>query len=192
MTRLGVLVSGRGTNLEAVSEAITRGDLPAQIACVISNVAGVRALAVAALHHLPTQVISHRDFPSRDAFDQALLQALEKAQVDLVLLAGFMRVLTPGFVAAFRRRIVNVHPSLLPAFPGAHAVRDALAYGVKVSGCTVHLVDEGVDTGPILLQEAVAVEPGDDEKTLHARIQKLEHRLLPAAIRMLSGDGVRA
>ncbi len=181
-----MLVSGRGTNLAAVLAAKSRGELPhAEIACVISNVAGAPALAIAEAAGVPRRVIPHQQFATREAFDEALCAVLLEAKADGVLLAGFMRLLTPRFIETFRHRIINVHPSLLPAFPGAHAVRDALAYGAKVTGVTVHLVDEGTDTGPVIMQQSVPIEEDDTEERLHARMQRVEHVLVPRALELL-------
>jgi phosphoribosylglycinamide formyltransferase-1 len=191
MKRLGVLISGRGTNLRAVLEAHARGELLITPALVVSNVAGAGALTLAHSHGVAQHTLPHQNYASREAYDQALIQVLSDAQVDIVLLAGFMRVLGPLFCERFRGRIINVHPSLLPAFPGAHAVREALRYGAKVSGATVHFVDEGLDTGPIILQEAVAIAENDDEQTLHTRIQTIEHRLVPQAVQLVATDQLR-
>jgi phosphoribosylglycinamide formyltransferase-1 len=185
--RLGVLVSGAGTNLQALIDAGRRGELgPATIEVVVSNKPGVQALERAAAAGIPHRVVEHGRFTARADFEDALLEILRGARVEAVVLAGFMRILTARFVAAYPGRIVNTHPALCPAFPGVDAPRQALAYGVKLTGCTVHLVDAGVDTGPILLQAAVAVEPGDDAATLHDRIRVEEHKLLPAAVRLLA------
>jgi phosphoribosylglycinamide formyltransferase-1 len=175
---LGVLVSGRGSNLGAILDAIARQQLEARVRIVISNHADAPALGRADRAGVPSCVISHRDFPTREAFDQALVDALRAAGTEWVVLAGFMRVLTPVFLRAFAGRVINIHPALLPAFPGTHAQRQALDYGVKVAGCTVHLVDEGVDTGPIIGQRVVPVLDDDDEERLAARILEREHQLL--------------
>ena len=175
---LGVLVSGRGSNLGAILDAIADQKLEARVRLVISNRADAPALTRAERAQVATRVISHRDFSTREAFDQALVQALGAAGVEWVVLAGFMRVLTPVFLRAFPGRVINIHPALLPAFPGTHAQRQALDYGVKVTGCTVHLVDEGVDTGPIIGQRVVPVLDDDDEERLAARILEQEHQLL--------------
>jgi phosphoribosylglycinamide formyltransferase-1 len=180
--KLGVLVSGSGTNLQAILDAVRTGALDAEVSLVISNQPNVRALERAASAGVPTKIISHRDFDGREAFDAALVHALREAGVGYVVLAGFMRVLTPVLLDAFPWRVVNIHPALLPAFPGVHAQRQALAYGVKVAGCTVHFVDAGTDTGPIIAQAVVPVLDGDDEETLGARILREEHRLLVAAL----------
>jgi phosphoribosylglycinamide formyltransferase-1 len=174
--KLGVLVSGSGTNLQAILDATAHGAVDAEVRVVISNVPNAFALERARLAGVPQRVISHRDFSSRDVFDQALVDALRDAGVEWVALAGFMRVLTPKFLDAFERRVINIHPALLPSFPGVHAQRQAFEYGVKVAGCTVHFVDGGVDTGPIITQRAVPVLDDDDEASLAARILKEEHR----------------
>jgi phosphoribosylglycinamide formyltransferase-1 len=190
--KIGVLVSGSGSNLQAILDAERRGELGgATVALVISNVAGVRALERTEAAGVPARVIPHRDFASREAFDDALVTALGAAGVECVALAGFMRIVTARLLGAFPGRVVNIHPSLLPAFPGAHAQRQALAHGVKVSGCTVHFVDEGCDTGPILAQAAVPVLDDDDEARLAARILVEEHRIYPAALRALADGRVR-
>lgn len=185
MKRLGVLISGKGSNLRAVLEQKPAG---VEVAVVISNVPGVLGLEVARLFGVETHVVRHQDYTSREAFDATIVKLLEASKVDLVLLAGFMRLLTPTFLKPYAMRTLNVHPSLLPAFPGAHAVRDALRYGVKVTGATVHFVDEGTDTGPIILQKAVAVESSDDEAALHTRIQKVEHEIVPQAVAIAASD----
>jgi phosphoribosylglycinamide formyltransferase 1 len=186
--RLGVLVSGRGSNLQALIDAIADGRLDASIAVVISNVAGAGALDRARDAGIDTAVIDHRGWPSRDDFDRALVQELRARDVDVVCLAGFMRRIGAGFIAAFPDRIVNIHPSLLPAFPGLHAPAQALAHGVKVSGVTVHLVTAELDDGPIIVQRAVQVLGSDTEETLAARILVEEHKAYPEAVqRVLDG-----
>lgn len=185
--RFAVLVSGSGTNLGALLEAQAAGRLaPAEVVVVISNRPGVQALARAAAAGVPALVVDHRAYPDRDAFEAALSRALGPHRVDGLVLAGFMRVLGAGFVGAWAGRILNTHPSLLPAFAGAHGVRDAIAHGVKQSGCTIHFVDAGLDAGPIVFQAAVEVRDDDDEASLHARILAREHELLPRAVRLLA------
>jgi phosphoribosylglycinamide formyltransferase-1 len=157
---------------------------------VISNRAGVQALERARLSGVRALTIPHKDFPSREAFDQALVAALRESEVNWVVLAGFMRVLTPDFLSAFPGRIINIHPALLPAFPGVDAARQALDYGVKISGCTVHFVDQGVDSGKIIAQRAVLVEPSDDLATLAARIHAAEHELFVAVLRDIAAGSV--
>jgi len=184
---VGVLASGSGTNLEALIAAAARGELgPARIAAVGVNVPGCGALERAARNGIATFVLDHKAFASREGFDAALVETLRQHQVELVVLAGFMRLLTPVFLAAFPQRVVNIHPALLPAFPGTHAQEQAFAYGVKVSGCTVHFVDGGTDTGPIIAQTVVPVLDGDDEESLKARILVEEHKLLPAVVRAVA------
>jgi phosphoribosylglycinamide formyltransferase-1 len=185
--RLGVLISGRGSNLQAILDAVAAGSLDATVALVVSNVADAVGLDRARAASVPTLVIDHRDFPTRAAFDAALAAALRAHDVELVCLAGFMRLLGPAFIAAFPNAILNIHPSLLPAFPGLHAQRQALRHGAKVSGATVHLVDAELDAGPIVLQSAVPVREDDTEETLSARILVEEHRLYPAAIALALG-----
>jgi phosphoribosylglycinamide formyltransferase-1 len=184
--RIGVLVSGNGTNLQALLDAEARGELaPATIALVISNRPGVPALERAARAGVPAQVIEHKGLP-REEFEDRMHEALAARSVEAIVLAGFMRVLTARFVDRYPLRIVNTHPSLLPAFPGAHAVAEALAYGVKLSGVSVHFVDTTLDGGPIIAQVAVPVEDGDDAASLQARIQREEHRLLPRVVQRLA------
>ena len=190
--RIAVLVSGSGTNLQALIDADAAGALsPATLALVVSNRPGVRALDRAATSGLPTTVIDHRTFESRRAFETQLLKTLDDHMIDGVVLAGFMRILSPFFVERFEHRILNTHPALCPSFPGINAPEQAIAAGVKVSGCTVHFVDSGVDTGPIIFQEAVSVEADDTARTLHARIQKLEHQLLPRATQLMASGALR-
>jgi phosphoribosylglycinamide formyltransferase 1 len=188
LPRLGVLISGRGSNLQAIIDAIGKNDLRAEIAVVISNVAGAYGLARAAHAGIETRVLPHREWRTRESYDAAVVQVLREHGIDLVCLAGFMRLLSPTFIAAFPRAIVNIHPSLLPAFPGVEAQRQALEHGVKIAGATVHIVDAQLDAGPIVMQEAVPVDDDDSVESLSARILAAEHRLYPAAIqRMLSG-----
>jgi phosphoribosylglycinamide formyltransferase 1 len=188
--RVAVLVSGHGSNLQALLDAAPPGSGLA-VVLVASDRPEAFGLERARRAGIDTAVVRPGDHPDRPAFDLALRDRVAAARPDVVCLAGFMRILGPGFVRAFPDRIVNTHPSLLPAFRGAHAVRDALAYGVKLTGCTVHLVDEQVDHGPVLFQAVVPVEPGDDEDRLHERIKATEHRLLPEAVRLLAEGRVR-
>lgn len=180
--RIAVLASGAGSNLQALLDDPHVGP---HIVLVFSNRADAGALDRARSRGVRTAVLEPAGYPSREAFDHALTETLQADGVEFVLLAGYMRILGPEVVRAFPNRILNVHPALLPAFPGAHAVRDALSWGARVTGATVHLVDEEVDHGPIVLQEALEVLPGDDEASLHARIQEVEHRLYPKAARLL-------
>src|SRR5512143_1700345 len=190
MVSLGVLVSGTGTNLQAILDAIERGELDARVRLVISNKPGVPALERAARASVPTLCLSHKDYATREAVDEALVAALREANVEWVVLAGFMRLLTKKRLSAFEHRVLNVHPSLLPAFPGVDAQEQALAYGVKISGCTIHLVDEGTDTGPIVAQRAVPVLDTDDASTLRARILEQEHALMVEVLRAIAEDRV--
>ena len=184
MRSVGVLISGRGTNLQALIDAAAEGRLGGEVALVISNVAGAPGLERARAAGIPALVIPHGGRP-REVHDLEMLAALRAHGADLVCLAGYMRLLSPEFVRAFAGRILNVHPSLLPAFPGTDAVRQALAHGAQVTGATVHLVDEGLDSGPIVLQEAVPVLDGDTEESLAARVLEAEHRIYPRAVRLL-------
>ncbi len=180
--KLGVLISGTGTNLQAIIDAIVRGDLKAEIRLVISNRADAQGLDRARRHGIETMVIDHRKFASREDFDRAIVAALLARSVELVALAGFMRLLSPVMLEAFPGRIMNIHNSLLPSFPGIHGPKDAIEYGVKLAGCTVFFVTAGVDVGPVIVQAAVPVLPGDDEPRLAARILLQEHRIFPHAI----------
>ncbi len=189
--RTGVLLSGRGSNLQALIDAARRPGFPARIALVVSNQPEALGLRRAAEAGLPTAVIDHRAYPTRAAFEEALTAALEGAGVELAALAGFMRVLGGGFVAHWRDRLINIHPSLLPAFPGLDTHARALAAGVKLHGCSVHFVREEVDHGPIIGQAAVPVLPADDAETLAARVLRAEHQLYPACLRLVAEGRVR-
>lgn len=196
--RLAVLLSGRGSNFEALADACEAGDVPARIVLVLSDNAAAGGLARAAERGIPARALPRSDFASRAQHEEAIAEAITRERADLICLAGFMRVLSPSFVARFPMRVLNIHPSLLPSFPGLDAQGQALRYGVRVSGATVHFVDAGTDTGPIVLQEAVPVLPVDDAASLAARILGVEHRLYPAAVRkvlqggwMLEGRQVR-
>jgi phosphoribosylglycinamide formyltransferase-1 len=180
--RLGVLASGSGSNLQAILDGCANRSIPAQVAVVICNVPGARALQRAEAAGVPTALVDHKQFGSRDDYDRAVVAELRRHRVDLVCLAGFMRLIGPVLLTGFENKILNIHPSLLPAFPGLHAVRQALSARVRVSGCTVHVVDPGTDSGPILIQAAVPVLDGDSEETLAARILRQEHRCYPRAI----------
>ena len=180
--RLGVLISGSGTNLQAIIDAIGRRELNAEIRLVISNRADAYGLQRARQVGVRTLVLDHRGFPSREAYDTQLLAELTTADVELVILAGFMRLLSSVMLRAFPNRIMNIHPALLPSFPGLHVQKAAVEYGVRFSGCTVFFVSEGVDDGPIIIQAVVPVYPDDSEETLAARILAQEHRIYPRAI----------
>ena len=184
--RVGVLASGRGSNLQAIIDAIEGGRLDARLAVVVSDRAEAQALERASKHGTKAVFVDPKAYPGREAFDRAALAVLEDHRVELVCLAGFMRILTPIVVKTFKGRIMNIHPALLPAFPGLHAQRQALEHGVKVAGATVHFVDDGVDTGPIILQAAVPVRDDDTEETLSARILAEEHQIYPRAIQLFA------
>lgn len=189
--KLGVLVSGSGTNLQAILDAVAKGHLDAEVRLVVSNVPEVKALERARDAGVPAQLLSHRDFSSREAFDQRLVELLSDAGVEWIALAGFMRILTPVFLRAFPNRIVNIHPALLPAFTGAHGQRQALEYGVKIAGCTVHFVDEGVDLGPIIAQRAIPVLDDDTESSLGARLLEQEHHVFVQVLQWLAQERVK-
>ncbi|MDR3581037.1 MAG: phosphoribosylglycinamide formyltransferase [Oryzomonas sp.] len=182
--RLAVLVSGNGTNLQVVIDRIEAGEINARMVCVVSNRQDAFALKRAEQHGIPTIIHEIGAYANRQAYDTALVEILRNQDVQLVLLAGFMRILTDVMVNAFPHAIMNIHPALLPAFPGLHAQQQALEYGVRFTGCTVHFVDIGTDTGPIILQAVVPVEADDTEETLAARIQQEEHRVYPEAVRL--------
>jgi phosphoribosylglycinamide formyltransferase 1 len=182
--RLAVLLSGRGSNFEAIADAVADGRIPnAEIVAVISDVPGAPGLAAAERRGLPAFVLDRRESSSRADHERRVREVLDRERPDLVCLAGYMRVLSPEFVSAYPGRILNIHPSLLPKFPGLHPQRRAIEAGETTSGCTVHFVDEGIDSGRVVLQRAVAIEPGDDEETLAARILREEHAAYPEAIR---------
>jgi phosphoribosylglycinamide formyltransferase-1 len=184
--RIGVLVSGRGSNLQAIIDAVAAGWLPVNIAVVVSDKPEAYALERAKAAGIPSVVIKREPYADRSSFEEAICDTLDSYQVELVALAGFMRILGRELIGRYAQRIVNIHPALLPSFPGLHAQAQALAYGVKVSGCTVHFVDEGMDTGPIILQEAVPVQDGDTEETLSQRILRAEHNIYPKALQLLA------
>ncbi len=180
--RLGVLASGGGTNLQSIIDACANQSIAAEVAVVISNNPDAGALQRARNAAITAECINHRDFSRRDDFDAAVVARLQHHQVDLVVLAGFMRIIGDNFLTAFPMRIMNIHPALLPSFPGLHVQQQAIDYGARFSGCTVHFVDSGVDTGPIIIQAVVPVLPDDDSDTLAARILEQEHRIYPQAI----------
>jgi phosphoribosylglycinamide formyltransferase-1 len=184
IVNLGILVSGSGSNLQSIIDNIEKGTLPARIRVIISNNPEAFGLERARTHGIPAVVITHGCSSSRQEYDQKLVDALKSHDVELVVLAGFMRVLSPLFLRAFPMRIMNIHPAVLPSFPGTHGQKQAFDYGVKFSGCTVHFADEGVDTGPIIIQAIVPVYDTDTEETLSQRILKEEHRIYPKAIKL--------
>ena len=188
---LGILASGSGTNLQAIIDAIEDGRVPAEIRVVICNRPGAVALERAAKHGLPTEIIDHKAYKGREAFDERVVEVLRERGVELVCLAGFDRLLSPVFIRAYPNAILNIHPALLPAFPGMHAQRQALEYGVRIAGCTVHLVDEKTDHGPIVIQAAVPVYSDDTLDELNERILAEEHRIYPEAICLFAEGSVR-
>lgn len=188
---LGVLISGGGTNLQAIIDAIEAKKLDAKIEIVFSNKADAYGLVRAKKHELPTAVLDHKAFPSREAYDQAVVDLLRARGVELVVLAGFMRLLSPVFVKAYSNRIMNIHPALLPSFPGLNVQKKAVEHGVRFSGCTVHFVNEECDEGPIIIQAVVRVFPDDTEASLAARILKQEHQIYPRAIQLYSEGRLR-
>jgi phosphoribosylglycinamide formyltransferase 1 len=183
---LGIMASGSGSNFEAVAAAIDRGDLHARIAVLIHNKPGIKAIERAHSRGIPTILLSHLEYTNREELDRAIVKTFQSYQVQCVVMAGWMRVITQVLIDAYADRIINIHPSLLPSFPGIRAIEQALAAGVKITGCTVHLVSLEVDAGPILVQAAVPVLPDDTADTLHARVQVQEHKVLPLAIEILS------
>lgn len=185
---LGILVSGSGSNLQAIIDHIENGKLDAVIKVVISNNPEAYALERCRRHKIPFVVIDHREYPLRDDFDQQMINILQSRGVELVVMAGFMRILTARFLSSFPMRIMNIHPALLPAFPGLHVQKKAVEYGVRFSGCTVHFADDGVDTGPIIIQSVVPVYEDDDEDKLAQRILKEEHKIYSQAIQWY-GEG---
>ncbi|WFS62193.1 phosphoribosylglycinamide formyltransferase [Pseudodesulfovibrio thermohalotolerans] len=186
---IAVLVSGGGSNLQSIIDRIEAGALDAEIKVVVSNREDAYGLTRARNHNIPTRVLLHTDFDSRESFDEELVRVLRESGVNgagAVVMAGFMRIVTPVFLEPFRGRVINIHPALLPSFPGVHGQDDAAEYGVKISGCTVHFVDEQMDHGPVIVQAAVPCQPGEDGDELGARILKLEHRIYPQALQWLA------
>ena len=188
---IAVLASGNGSNFQAIIDASVRGELPnANIKLLIVNVKGAYAIERAKKHNIPYYLIESKN-KERNKFDLEILNTLKENRIDIVVLAGFMRILSPHFVKEYRNKIINIHPSLLPLFPGAHAHRDAIQAGATESGCTVHFVDEGIDTGPIILQESVNIDKEDTEETLAMKVLPLEHRIFPKAIELLSSQKLK-
>ncbi len=188
---LGILASGSGTNLQAIIDAIEDGQVPAEIRVVVCNRPHAKALERAERHRLAVEFVDHKTFPSREAFDERVVEVLRENEVELVCLAGFDRLLSPVFIRAFPERILNIHPALLPSFPGLHAQRQALDYGVRIAGCSVHIVDEKTDHGPIVIQAAVPVYSDDTEDSLTERILAEEHRIYPEAIWLFAENRIR-
>ncbi|MDR3158819.1 MAG: phosphoribosylglycinamide formyltransferase [Zoogloeaceae bacterium] len=192
MKRVVILISGRGSNMERLIRAERQGELAqAQVVAVFANRPDAPGLVHAAAAGIPTLVVDHRDYPDRESFDTALIAAIDRHQPDLALLAGFMRILSSGFTRHYAGRLMNIHPSLLPVFPGLHTHQRALEAGVRLHGCTVHFVTPGLDCGPIVIQAAVPVLDGDDEDTLAARVLAQEHRIYPLAVRWFAEDRLR-
>ncbi len=189
--RIGALASGGGSNIQSIIDHIESGKLHARIVILLSDNSEAEVLRRAERHGIPHRVINPNGFKNREDHDQAMVRVLKENEVDLVVLAGYTRVISSGFVASFPGRIMNIHPALLPSFPGLHVQQKAAEYGVRFSGCTVHFVDEGTDTGPIIIQAVVPVLPGDTGETLGARILKQEHRIYPEAIRLFSENRLK-
>lgn len=188
LLKLGVLISGNGSNLQSIIDHIEKGKLKAVIKIVISNNPDAFGIPRAQKHKIKTEILKQKDFKSKEEFDQNIIKILQENSVDLVVLAGFMRIISPAFLRAFPHRIMNIHPALLPSFPGLHAQKQAFDYGAKLTGCTVHFVDEGVDTGPIIIQAVVPVYDDDTQESLTERILEEEHRIYPQAIQLFA-DG---
>ena len=184
MINIGVLASGRGTNLQAIIEAVKEGKIEGRISIVISDNRDAFALKSAKQNNIETEYINFKSFKNREDYDKEIMECLKEKDIDLVVLAGYMRILSSYFIKMYKNRIMNIHPALLPSFPGLHAQRQAVEYGVKISGCTVHFVDEGVDSGPVILQKAVEVKDNDTEESLAERILKEEHQIYPRAIQL--------
>lgn len=191
MKSILILISGRGSNMASLLAAVADGTLPVRVVAVLANRPDAQGLEIAAAYGVPTGVIDHRQFADRETFDAALAAAIDAFAPDLVVLAGFMRILTAGFVERYAGRLINIHPSLLPAFPGLHTHRRALAEGVRIHGCTVHFVEPALDHGPAIVQAAVPVLDGDDEAQLAARVLAQEHRIYPLAIRWFAEGRLR-
>ena len=185
--RVAIFASGSGTNLQAIIDAQIK---TIEIALVFSNKSDAYAIERAKTHNLPVEVIDHKSFESREDFDSEIVRLLEPYNLDLIILAGYMRILSPELVRAYKGKIINIHPALLPSFPGINSARQALEYGVKYTGVTVHFVDEGVDTGPIILQSIVEIEDRDTEESLLQKIHKVEHQIYPEAIELVSSGQI--
>jgi len=186
MINIGVLVSGRGTNLQAIIEAIEEGKIAGEIKVVMSDNPDAYALKRAQRYHIATRYIHFKEFKNREDYDKEIIKTLKEKKIDLVVLAGYMRILSPYFIRSYKNKIMNIHPALLPSFPGLHAQKQAVEHGAKISGCTVHFVDEGIDSGPIILQKAVEVSDDDTEESLAEKILKEEHQIYPQAIQLFS------
>jgi phosphoribosylglycinamide formyltransferase-1 len=191
MGRIAVLISGRGSNMQSIIVAAKRGVIQAEVALVISNRSNAPGLDYARNENIETVIVPHKDYPDREDYDRKIVEILEERKIDLVCLAGFMRLLSPVFVKAFPNRIMNIHPALLPSFPGLHAQKQAVEYGVKITGCTVHFVDEGLDSGPIILQKTVEVFAFDTDETLSERLLPIEHSTYVEAVRLFFQNRLR-
>ena len=191
MINIAVLVSGRGTNLQAIINAIKRGTIDGKISIVLSDNSEAYALKRAEREGIKTQIVNYKSFSSKEEYEQEIMKHIDNYSIELIVLAGYMRILSPGFIKEYPYRIINIHPALLPSFPGLNAQRQAIEYGVKISGCTVHFVDEGVDSGPIILQKSVIVKQSDNEESLSKRILKYEHQLLPRAIQLFAQNKIQ-
>lgn len=185
--RVAIFASGSGTNLQAIIDAQIK---TIEIALVFSNKSDAYAIERAKNHNLPVEVLNHKDYESREDFDKDIVKLIEPYNLDLIILAGYMRIISPEFVRAYKGKMINIHPALLPSFPGINSARQALEYGVKYTGVTVHFVDEGVDTGPIVLQSIVEIEDGDTEESLLQKIHKVEHQIYPEAIELVSSGQI--
>lgn len=186
--KLGVMASGSGSNFESIAQAIVKQDLNAQINILVYNNPNAKAADRAARFGIPSVLLNHREFPSREALDEAIVEVMQQHQVDIIIMAGWMRVVTQVLINAYPRRILNIHPSLLPSYPGVRAIEQALSAGVKITGCTVHYVELEVDSGPIIIQAAVPILPDDTAETLHARVQVQEHIIYPRAIALAASQ----
>ena len=184
MINIGVLASGRGTNLQAIIDAIKEGKIEGRISIVISDNPDAHALERAEQNNIETRYINFKEFKTREDYDKKIMEYLKEKKIDLVVLAGYMRILSPYFIRTYKNKIINIHPALLPSFSGLHAQRQAVEYGVKISGCTVHFVEEGVDSGPVILQKSVEVKASDTEESLAEKILKEEHQIYPRAIQL--------
>ncbi|MBK9446101.1 MAG: phosphoribosylglycinamide formyltransferase [Betaproteobacteria bacterium] len=191
MKSIVILISGRGSNMESLLAAVARGDVPVRVAAIISNRPDAKGLETAAAQGVPTAVVDHKAYAGREAFDAALVECIDRFAPDLVVLAGFMRILTEGFVRHYDGRLLNIHPSLLPSFPGLHTHQRALEEGVRIHGCTVHFVTPALDHGPVVVQAAVPVFDGDDEASLAARVLAQEHVVYPLAVRWFAEGRLR-
>lgn len=188
--RVACMASGSGTDFQSIVDAVERGDVDAQVALLVCNLPDARVIERAKKHHIPVAVIDHRG-KSREDFEREMIHAIDEEEVDLVVMVGFMRMLTGVFVSHYRNRLINIHPALLPSFPGTQGIKDALDYGVKVTGCTIHFVDEEMDHGPIIMQRAVNVKDGDSPDDLKNRVLQQEHQALPEVIQLFTRDRVR-